>query len=113
MQSLNPHNAKTYDYMRRSDEVADRVVKKSRQLLAKTWDKKHTRHLGRAHSSGYGYGQGQGGGGAPVQRICSPPRNKRTLVAATRTVSPERGQPVPFLHHEGEDASLLNPGLYT
>lgn len=105
MQSLNPNNAKTYDYMRRSDEVADRIVNKSRQLLAKTWDKKHTRHLGRSRSSGYGQ--------EPVRRICSPPRSQRALAVATRTVSPERGQPAPFLHHDGEDVSLLNPDLYT
>lgn len=84
MQSLNPHNAKTYDYMRRSDEVADRILSKSKQLLAKSLDKKHS-----ARSRE---------GVTPVRRIRSPPRQP----------SPGRAP----LHQAGEGASLLNPDLY-
>jgi hypothetical protein len=113
MQSLNTKNAKTYDYMRRSNEVADRI-------LAKTWDKKHTRTLGKGGAKG-GRGAGQR---APVSRICSPPRGGRALSPATRTLSPTRtgirwdsgqGQGQGQEHRpmrEEPEVELLNPNLY-
>lgn len=102
MQSLNPNNAKTYDYMRRSNEVADRVLNKSHQLLAKTWDKKHMRSLG------IGARETKSASGNKVNRVCSPPR-KRALSPAAKATSPDRYGGVAI----DQPVALLNPYLYT
>ena len=103
--------------MRRSNEVADRI-------LAKTWDKKHTRSLGIGVARG-GIDAGAGPGNRPhktrsasghrerpppVTRICSPPRAKRTL---SPNLSPQRIHDQYSHGQGGHDVALLNPNLYT
>lgn len=96
MQSLNPHNAKTYDYMRRSDEVADRILNKSKQLLAKTWDKKCPRSAG---------------SGKRLTNKSAAGTSRREGHTVLRSEFPVRGS-VPFLQQVNDDVAHLNPDLY-
>ena len=101
MQSLNPHNAKTYDYMRRSNDVADRILNKSKQLLAKTWDKKHSKSMrGRFNGSKDTRSR------SPVKRVCSP--SKYTDIASKSHHSSDSS----YRLGSEENVTLLNPELY-